>query len=132
MNLLEHRTKKASIGAVMSVIFRAQSLSQSFQCLILWCIPVGIFSGIAKLAVDYVHQALQIPAVQGDRASPFIHLDLAVEPKRLSHRAGMPLQFPQLVAGDQDLMADVSATRFHDQAPQPATILSGNVNFYNS
>src|SRR5208283_1166 len=108
---------KASPLAVVSVVFLTEPLPQRLQCQILGGGLVGILPRIAEFAVDHVHQALQIPAVQGDRASPFIRLDLAVEPKCLCHRAGMPLQFPQLVAGDQHLVADVSASRFHEEAP---------------
>src|SRR3954469_14145128 len=108
--------ESVSLDAVMPLVLRAKPLPQRLQRQILGGGLVGILPWIAEFAVDHVHQALQIPAVQGDRSSPFIRLDLAVEPECLSHRTGMPLQFPQFIAGDQNLVADVSASRFHGQA----------------
>src|SRR3954465_14863781 len=105
-----------SLVAVMPVVFLTEPLPRRLQRQIPGGGLVGILPWIAEFAVDHVHQALQIPAVQGDRASPLIRLDLAVEPECLGHRTGMPLQLTQFVAGDQNLVADVSASRFHEQA----------------
>src|SRR3954447_11307491 len=113
----------------MPSVLIAKPFTQRLQRQILGGGLVGILPWIAEFAVDHVHQALQVPAVQGDRASPLIRLDLAVEPECLSHRAGMPLQLSQFVAGDQDLVADVSASRFHEQAllSESAVSVRGNL-----
>ncbi len=83
---------------VYGVILLVQPITHALEGQVAGCGPIRVVPFIPEGKVDHVHQAVQIPAVEGDGPGALVVLDLAVQPEGFRHRAGVPLQFMQFVA----------------------------------
>ena len=110
--------KRRLLVAVHGVVILVQPLPQALEGQVAGGRPIRVVPLVPEGEADHVHQAVQVPTVERDGPGALVLLDLAVQPEGFRHRPGVPLQFTQFVAADEQAVAVVPGPRFHDGAPR--------------